>query len=581
MFLLVTSASGASGNGFGALLAFELDGSLRGTFIDDDRIADPRGLAVDAKENLLFLNSGADRVLAISSHGRVVRETGRIEGLNPGGGNFGPDGRYFIGLRSARTIVALSTSLDAAVERVLPPRVVPFPRGFAFGHDGPSRAFLRYIAQVLPSLGEEAVLQSTVADIAPRSKVRAEDPFDVRRVKGDPRMALVLARSLEQRRRPIEEDVVLRACAARCTLFRQEVNDLAAVIAGGSAPYKAGRLALRARLVSLARQKVRASGRLDADQSWYESELTASAGFRDLLDDLWPSVSPMALVTDLLTSTDRLGASAKGILADSEWRRLLRSSGHTSGRQGWTIDDLALLDEATYLVNGRSRTYGHIVVDEAQDLTPMQFKMVARRAPKGSLTILGDLAQATGAWSYGSWDEILQHLPATASVRRDELTLGYRAPGQVLDLASKLLPVAAPTVQPTQSIRRGTRAPNILKVDRDRLSVESLAEAISLAGEDFLVGLVVPGSHLAPITKLARGRSDIGLLERDGMERRVTLVAATAVKGLEFDAVVVVEPAAIAGDDARGLRLLYVAMTRPIQHLSMVHADPLPALLLS
>jgi len=140
MFLLVTSASGASGNGLGALLAFELDGSLRGTFIDDDRIADPRGLAVDAKQNLLFLNSGDDRVLAISSHGRVVRETGRIEGLNPGGGNFGPDGRYFIGLRSARTIGALSTSLDATVEHVLPPGIVPFPRGFAFGHDG--RLFL-------------------------------------------------------------------------------------------------------------------------------------------------------------------------------------------------------------------------------------------------------------------------------------------------------------------------------------------------------------------------------------------------------------------------------------------------------
>ena len=140
MPLLVTSASGANGDGFGALLSFELDGMLRGTFIDDDRIVDPRGLAVDPNENLLFLNSGADRVLAISSHGRIVRDTGRIEGLNPGGGNFGPDGRYFVGLRSERTIVALSTSFDAALEHVLPPRVVPFPRGFAFGHDG--RLFL-------------------------------------------------------------------------------------------------------------------------------------------------------------------------------------------------------------------------------------------------------------------------------------------------------------------------------------------------------------------------------------------------------------------------------------------------------
>lgn len=140
MSLLVTSASGANGDGFGALLSFELDGALLGTFIDDDRIVDPRGLAVDPKENLLFLNSGADRVVAISSSGRIVRDTGRIEGLNPGGGNFGPDGWYFVGLRSERTIAALSTSLDAALEHVLPPGVVPFPRGFAFGHDG--RLFL-------------------------------------------------------------------------------------------------------------------------------------------------------------------------------------------------------------------------------------------------------------------------------------------------------------------------------------------------------------------------------------------------------------------------------------------------------
>jgi DNA-binding beta-propeller fold protein YncE len=140
MPLLVTSASGANGNGFGALLAFDFDGSLRGAFIDDDRVADPRGLAVDPNQNLLFLNSGADRVLAISAQGRVVRDTGLIEGLNPGGGNFGPDGRYFVGLRGTRTIIALATSLDLPAERLLPPGVVPFPRGFAFGPDG--RLFL-------------------------------------------------------------------------------------------------------------------------------------------------------------------------------------------------------------------------------------------------------------------------------------------------------------------------------------------------------------------------------------------------------------------------------------------------------
>jgi DNA helicase IV len=446
---------------------------------------------------------------------------------------------------------------------------------------GPSRAFLRYIAQVLPSLGEEAVLQSTVADIAPKAKVRAEDPLEVRLVKGDRRMSEVLARALHLRRRPVDQDVTLRARFTRCTLSCEAINALSDLIASGAAPYSAGRLALRSRLVSLARQEVRASGRLEADQDWFERELIASDGFKELLDHLWPTVSPVALVTELLGSVSRIEASAAGVFSETEWTLLLRQTGKRAGTQAWTIDDLALLDEATFLISGRTRTYGHIVIDEAQDLTPMQFRMVARRAPSGSLTILGDLAQTSGAWSYGNWDEILQYLPSSAPARRDELTLGYRAPGQVLDLASKLLPVAAPSVQPTQSIRRGTREPRIIRVEPDQLFSESINEAVNLAEEGFLVGLVVSPEHLSKVSALVRGQGEIGLLERDGMDKRITIVATTAVKGLEFDAVVVVEPAVIAGDNARGLRLLYVAMTRPIQHLSIVHSEPLPELLSS
>ena len=179
MPLLVTSASGANGDGFGALLSFELDGTPRGTFIDDDRIVDLRGLAVDPNENLLFLNSGADRVLAISAHGHIVRDTGRIEDLNPGGGNFGPDGRYFVGLRSERTIVALSTSFDAALEQVLPPRVVPFPRGFAFGQDG--RLFLA--SGIGPNgQGDDSILAFTPAAPIKPSRLVADpelSPLDL------------------------------------------------------------------------------------------------------------------------------------------------------------------------------------------------------------------------------------------------------------------------------------------------------------------------------------------------------------------------------------------------------------------
>lgn len=445
---------------------------------------------------------------------------------------------------------------------------------------GPSRAFLRYIAQVLPSLGEEAVVQSTVSDLAPRRTVRAQDTLEVRRLKGDPRMAALLAAALRQRRHPAVESAVVRARSARCVLSAEELNDLCTSIAQRSAPYKSGRLALRSRLIGLARQKLRAAGRLEADEPWFDRELTSSDDFRDLLDHLWPSISPAALVSELFASAERLGPLARGILTDTEWRSLLRAKRKGMGAQAWTGDDLPLLDEAEFLINGRTRTYGHVVVDEAQDLSPMQLKMVARRASTGSLTVLGDLAQATGAWSYDSWDEIVAHLPTAAPVRHNELTLGYRAPGQILELASKLLPVAAPTVQPTRSIRQGRRGPRFIAVDQTQLLAESAREASSLADEGFLVGLVVSSGHLAPLTALVGKRNDVGLLERDGMTRPVTVVDAVAAKGLEFDAVVVVEPAAIAGSDARGLRLLYVAMTRPIQHLSIVYAEQLPPLLL-
>ena len=135
MSILVTSASGINGNGYGALLAFKRDGTLIGRFNDDSRIVDPRGLAVDQNEGLLFLNSGGDRVLALGPNATIVRDTGPIAGLNPGGGNFGPDGRYYVGLRSARTVMAFPVLLDATGEYFVPPGIVPFPRGFAFGHD--------------------------------------------------------------------------------------------------------------------------------------------------------------------------------------------------------------------------------------------------------------------------------------------------------------------------------------------------------------------------------------------------------------------------------------------------------------
>jgi len=441
---------------------------------------------------------------------------------------------------------------------------------------GPSRAFLRYVAQVLPSLGEEAVVQTTVADLAPKARARVVEPMDVRRVKGDARMAEVLRRALEGRRRPLADDVSLRVRFARATLPADRVNELMASIVARPAPYKAGRLALRSRLVSEARRAFRASARLGADEPWFEGELTSTDEFTALLDTLWPTISPTALVRDLLSSRTQLERSSDGLLSGEERELVLRARDATVAATAWSTDDLALLDEAAFLVGGRTRTYGHIVVDEAQDLTPMQFRMVARRAPSGSITVLGDLAQATGPWSYADWSEVRAHLPASGRPHHDELTLGYRAPGRVLEFASRLLPVAAPGIGPTSSIRAGRSDPAVRAVAPDELVAAALAEAKLLAAEHALVALIAPDDLVPALTRAARRDEAVGQLERDAMTRPVTIVPAPAAKGLEFDAVVVVEPALISGDDRRGLRVLYVAMTRPIQHLSVLHALPLP-----
>jgi DNA helicase IV len=206
--------------------------------------------------------------------------------------------------------------------------------------------------------------------------------------------------------------------------------------------------------------------------------------------------------------------------------------------------------------------------------------MLARRAPGGSITVLGDLAQATGPWSHASWADVVAHLPTPDGWRLTELTLGYRAPAPVLDFASRLLPSAAPGVGPTEAVRTGARPVRLVRASGPARFDAAARETATLRDEGFLTACIVaPGHVTAAQRAFAAAGVAFGVPERDGLGRPVTIVPATTAKGLEFDAVVVVEPAAIAGDDARGLRLLYVALTRPIHQLTVVHDAPLPTAL--
>ena len=227
------------------------------------------------------------------------------------------------------------------------------------------------------------------------------------------------------------------------------------------------------------------------------------------------------------------------------------------------------------------RTYGHLIVDEAQDLSPMQLRMLGRRSLNGSLTIVGDIAQATGAWAHGDWDEILEHLPTERRApRRAELTIGYRIPAPNMALAAKVLTVAAPDLQPPRSVREDGDPPRFVRAQgTDQLS---MAVAVAVRGVLEAVGtgniaVIVPASLVDDVAKaLEDAGLEFGIAPRSGLDLQVTIVPVGMVKGLEVDASVVVEPAGIVAEETQGHRALYVALTRSTKRLCIVHAEVLP-----
>jgi DNA helicase IV len=449
---------------------------------------------------------------------------------------------------------------------------------------GPNRTFLRYIASVLPSLGEHAVVQTTLVDLVPEVEGGAAGPDtpETERVKGDGRMATVLRAALDARRGHDDADLVVAYGVRRLSVPAAVVNAVVDRIASRPLPYASGRDVLRTQLLALlATRFEEVTGAPPPDGAAFERELHNDAGLKAALDRRWPSVPPAALVGEVLTRPAVLAAAAAGVLDPSEQRLLRRRRA-----RAWTTADAALVDEAKDLINGQSRTYGHAIVDEAQDLSPMQLRMLARRCPSGSMTLLGDLAQAVGVWGHRDWNDVAAWLPAPAGVRVVELRLGYRSPGQVLELASRLLPEAAPDVTPTEAVRPGRSDPRRIRVGPGELAEAVTGEVAALVDAWPTVGVILPGHEVDAVVVALRRRlgAIVGEAAVDGLGRRVTVVSAEGAKGLEFDAVVVGEPEGIIAERtvrAAGLRLLYVALTRPTQHLSIVSSTPLPAALVA
>lgn len=540
---------------------------------------------------------------------------------------------------------------------------------------GPSPVFLRYIEQVLPSLGEQDVQLTTVAGLKPSLRVRATDPYEVAALKGSACMVHVMAKAVADRERALPRDVAVRIDGLAPRITRRasaRIVQSAGRRAGThneKRPYVVHRL-LDHLVRSYEKETIRFNGVDGLDRGPSASMFGSVAGegpsslvasalqrgeappddfvsdlrerlhgrpeVREALERMWPVLSGAELVNDLFGFRALVRSAATGHLDRSEQELLHRRRSTDCADVQWTDADIGLVDEADALLgpveaarphrrrreepddesvafaervveelglgayttastlaerfadpddggNGggpEPRTFGHVMVDEAQDLTAMQWRMLARRCPSGSMTLVGDLAQASRPGALSSWEAILDHLPVHQPPRFAALSMNYRTPAEIMDVAARLLAAAAPTVEPSRSVRATGRTPIFSQVDTaDLLPTLSGAARVARAEGGTITVIAPRNAHAAIVEALA----DLDAVSDtpEALDATVAVLDATAAKGLEFDHVLVVEPSRLVTADRAGLRLLYVTLTRATRSLVVLHSEPLPEALAS
>ncbi|MEU7740418.1 AAA family ATPase [Nonomuraea sp. NPDC049158] len=430
---------------------------------------------------------------------------------------------------------------------------------------GPNRAFLSYISSVLPALGEVKVDQTTVAGLL-GEHATPEDPM-VSALKGDARMAAVLERALWLHIVKPEEGVVYSKGAYRFRVADYEVREIVASLRG-TTRYGPGRAALAQRLAHMVLVRMEQRGESPDDR--VQDAVARSKPVKQLVDAVWPKLVPQQVLFKLLSDPDFLAKAAKTDLSPDEQQMLLWQKPYRGWKSAkWSAADAALLDELGDLIE-RTPSLGHLVVDEAQDLSEMQLRALGRRCRNGSATVLGDLAQGTTPWSTSSWETVLKHLGQDEG-EVTELTLGFRVPREVLDYAARLLPSIAPALAPPRSLRPGVGS---LSVRPGGAVADAAREAMAREGS---IGVIVPDALVAEVSRQLDGLAHAVLDPDTTEEHRLLIVPATLAKGLEYDHVIVVEPADIVAAEPRGLARLYVVLTRAVTSLTVLHGKALPA----
>ncbi|WP_406217464.1 HelD family protein [Streptomyces canus] len=437
---------------------------------------------------------------------------------------------------------------------------------------GPNRTFLSYIAQVLPALGETGVRQSTLQDEIARHPVTATDAHPTAALKHDPRMAEVLRRALYARVSTAQvNSLEIKDGSYQWRVGAGELARIVADVREEEPPYSTGRERVRSRVVRSV--QLQAERRAGPQSGAWVQRVSRSRALGAFLDGVWPKARPEEVVAELLSDREVLAAAADGVLDSEEQKNLLWAKPPRSWKSArWSAADLVLLDEVAGLVE-HPEGYGHLVVDEAQDLSPMECRAIARRARFGSITVLGDLAQGTTPWAARSWHTVLRHLgkPDAAVV---PLTIGFRVPQAVVQLANRLLAQLDVAVPEGRSLR-GDGELRMRPTSPDALPgtvVDAVRESLAHEGS---VGVVAADADVERVRQ-ALDAAGIVAAGPDELGVRVSVVPAGLVKGLEYDHVVAVEPAAIAEAEERGLHRLYVVLTRAVSRLVVVHGRPLP-----